>query len=57
MTGVQTCALPISDTNSLGIEWIPLDKLKEIRIFPKIFKEYIHLDGSLENKIYLGLVD
>lgn len=45
------------DATSVGIEWVPLDKLKEIQIFPNIFKDYIHADGSLENMIYLGLTN
>lgn len=45
------------DATSLGIEWIPLDRLKEIRIFLKVFKDYIHPDGSLENVVYLGLTN
>lgn len=43
------------DYSSLGIEWVPLEKLKEIRIYPNIFKDYIHPDGSLENVHYLGV--
>ena len=45
------------DFNSLGIEWVSIDKLKEIRIYPNAFKDYIHKDGSLENIVYLGLND
>lgn len=45
------------DATSVGIEWVPLDKLKQIRIFPSIFKNYIHTDGSLENVLYLGLAN
>lgn len=45
------------DATSVGIEWLSLDKLKEIRIFPNVFKDYIHLDGSLENVLYLGLTN
>ena len=45
------------DATSVGIEWLPLDKLKQIRIFPNVFKDYIHLDGSLENVLYLGLIN
>lgn len=45
------------DTDCQGIEWVPISELKEIRIFPNVFKEYIHSDGSLENKSYIGLND
>lgn len=45
------------DATSLGIEWIPLDRLKEIRIFPNVFKDYIHPDGLLESVVYLGLTN
>jgi 8-oxo-dGTP diphosphatase len=45
------------DYTSIGVEWLPLEKLKEIRIFPNIFKDYIHPDGSLENVLYLGLTN
>lgn len=45
------------DFNSLGIEWVSIDKLKELRIYPNVFKDYIHKDGSLQNIIYLGLND
>lgn len=43
------------DAASVGIEWVPLEKIKQIRIFPHVFKDYIHTDGSLENVLYLGL--
>jgi len=45
------------DATSEGIEWVPLNKLKQIRIFPNVFKDYIHADGSLENVLYLGLTN
>ncbi|WP_238885427.1 NUDIX domain-containing protein [Clostridium sp. YIM B02551] len=43
------------DFNSLGFEWIPLEKLKDLRIFPSLFKEYIHPDGTFKDIVYLGL--
>lgn len=53
----DVCVGTNPDYNSLGIEWVSIDKLKEIRIYPNIFKDYIHKDGSLQNTIYLGLND
>lgn len=45
------------DHCSIGIEWVSIEKLKEIRIYPNIFKDYIHIDGSLEDVVYLGLIN
>ena len=45
------------DLCSLGIEWVSIEQLNEIRIYPNLFKEYIHIDGSLQDIIYLGFKD
>lgn len=42
------------DSSQVGIEWIPLTDLKNIRIYPKILKNVITETGINKEKIYLG---
>lgn len=42
------------DEYQIGIEWIPLNELKQIRIYPRVLKEVIHSDGTFDEKEYLG---
>ena len=42
------------DEYQIGIEWIPLNELKQIRVYPRVLKEVIHSDGTFDEKEYLG---
>jgi len=42
------------DSSQVGIEWIPLTDLKNMRIYPKILKNVITETGVNKEKIYLG---
>lgn len=44
----------VPDTYQIGIEWIALKKLKELRIYPSILKKVINEDGNFEEITYLG---
>lgn len=43
------------DANSLGIEWVSIGKLKDVRIYPAVFRDFLHEDGSIQNTVYLGM--
>nr|WP_276899671.1 hypothetical protein [Dictyoglomus thermophilum] len=44
----------IPDDFQMDIEWLPLDKLSEYRIYPNILKNLINKEGKLFGPIYLG---
>lgn len=45
------------DSMQIGVEWIEIDKLKDIRIYPKELKKYITSKEIINDKIYLGDVN
>lgn len=45
------------DAYQIGLEWIDLKNLKEVRIYPKKLSEVIKEDGSFEDIVYLGDVN
>ncbi|WDU83289.1 NUDIX domain-containing protein [Caloramator sp. Dgby_cultured_2] len=45
------------DAYQIGIEWIDLKNLKDVRIYPKKLSEVIKEDGSFEDIVYLGDVN
>ncbi|SEF88155.1 ADP-ribose pyrophosphatase YjhB, NUDIX family [Caloramator fervidus] len=45
------------DDYQIGLEWIDLKDLKNVRIYPKKLSEVIKEDGSFENTVYLGDVN
>ena len=51
------CNGTIPDGAQIGVEWIPLSQLSDIRIYPSVLKEVICKDGTFENKIYLSAVN
>lgn len=42
------------DDMQIGIEWIDLNRLNDIRIYPSILKKVIKKDGTFKSVIYLG---
>ncbi|HKL43579.1 MAG TPA: NUDIX domain-containing protein [Clostridia bacterium] len=44
----------MDDSYQIGVQWVRLDDLKEINIYPSILKEVIHSDGTFNKKVYLG---
>lgn len=44
----------MNDTYQIGVKWIPLKALKDINIYPDALKEFIHSDGTFDEKVYLG---
>lgn len=47
----------LPDNFQIGVEWIELERLKGLRIYPSILKEVIREDGTFEEIIYLGDVN
>lgn len=45
------------DTGQLGIEWLPLSRILEFNIFPKVIKNYFSEDGSFDAPLYAGDVN
>ena len=45
------------DDFQIGFEWIDLNDLKNIKIYPSILKEVISSEGEFSSKIYLGDVN
>lgn len=46
------------DPGQTGIKWIPVEALGLIRIYPSVFADLIHADGTLDRtRVYLGVVN
>lgn len=45
------------DNFQVDVEWIPLNRLSSLRIYPKILRDLIREDGELIGPIYLGDVN
>jgi|LGOV01.1.fsa_nt_gb ADP-ribose pyrophosphatase YjhB (NUDIX family) len=45
------------DDFQIGFEWIDLDNLKNIKIYPDTLKEVINSEGEFSSTIYLGDVN
>lgn len=45
------------DANALGIEWVSFDRLKDIRVYPAVFNDFLNVDGTLRTTVYLGMND
>ena len=41
------------DKSCIGLEWIELSELKNIRIYPSAFKECIHENGTFDEQVYI----
>lgn len=44
----------MTDTYQIGVQWMPLQALKNINIYPSVLKEVISNDGVFDEKVYLG---
>lgn len=42
------------DSYQIGMRWVSLTQLKNIRLYPNILKEVIGTDGKFDRRIYLG---
>ncbi|TFE00127.1 NUDIX domain-containing protein [Jeotgalibacillus sp. R-1-5s-1] len=55
-TIIQEAASPTNpDTNQVAIEWIPLGRLHELRVYPGAIVDYLQHESK--NRIYLGDVN
>ncbi len=45
------------DTGQLGVEWLPLDKLENYRLYPKALIKYLKNFNDITEGIYLGDVN
>ena len=42
------------DNWQVGVEWLPLDKLKEYRIYPSVLATFLGPGGQVNGPVYLG---
>jgi NTP pyrophosphohydrolases including oxidative damage repair enzymes len=54
-SALQSGSIP--DTMQIGVEWIELKDIKELRIYPGILRELISPEGKLQGQVYLGDVN
>lgn len=47
----------VPDGAQIGVEWVPIDQLGNIRLYPSILKNLIKKDGLQPDIIYLGDVN
>jgi 8-oxo-dGTP pyrophosphatase MutT (NUDIX family) len=52
--GAECKAGTAPDTYQEGIEWIPIDRLEEYRLFPKALRKVIPRMQDAEAPVYLG---
>lgn len=45
------------DDHQVGVEWVDLEKLHEIRLYPKVLKKHLLIDNLRSNQTYLGDVN
>ena len=48
---------PEPDDYQIGVEWISLDKLSEIRLYPGELAQYLPLPNNYSKEVYLGDVN
>lgn len=56
-SGTVPCNGSVPDNFQIGVEWITLSELDNIRLYPSILKKVINKNGTFKNKIYLGAVN
>lgn len=47
----------VPDVRQTGAVWMPLERLKNIRLYPSVLKKLIGLSGRLNGPVYLGDVN
>ncbi|MDD5091126.1 MAG: NUDIX domain-containing protein [Candidatus Wallbacteria bacterium] len=45
------------DPGQLGVEWLPLERLDDFRLYPQALKKYLKIVGLKQGPVYLGDVN